>query len=99
MRNSRSNSRSNREEFTIAVIGGGGVGKSTLIIRFVQNVFVEEYDSSTGGKNIFHLWLQYHIIIINHSLIHTKIPKQFQLYMTDVVLLMAATASLRLLTL
>jgi GTPase KRas protein len=35
---------SNVEEFKLAVVGGGGVGKSALTVQFVQNVFVEEYD-------------------------------------------------------
>ncbi|KAL0488303.1 Ras-related protein Rap [Acrasis kona] len=33
---------SNVEEFKLAVVGGGGVGKSALTVQFVQNVFVEE---------------------------------------------------------
>ncbi|KAJ5069326.1 ras di-ras and rheb family members of small gtpase superfamily [Anaeramoeba ignava] len=28
----------------VAVVGDGGVGKSTLAIRFIQNEFIEEYD-------------------------------------------------------
>jgi GTPase KRas protein len=31
-------------EFKIAMIGGGGVGKSALTVMFVQNTFLEEYD-------------------------------------------------------
>jgi GTPase KRas protein len=38
---------SNVEEFKLAVVGGGGVGKSALTVQFVQNVFVEEYDIYT----------------------------------------------------
>src|SRR5690348_15833671 len=31
------------EEVKIVIIGDGGVGKSTINIQFIQNVFVEEY--------------------------------------------------------
>lgn len=31
-------------EYKIVVVGGGGVGKSSLTIQFVQNHFLEEYD-------------------------------------------------------
>lgn len=31
-------------EYRLVVCGGGGVGKSALVIRFVQNHFVDEYD-------------------------------------------------------
>ena len=33
-------------EYKIIVMGGGGVGKSTLTIQFFQRKFVEEYDPS-----------------------------------------------------
>jgi GTPase KRas protein len=33
-----------REEFRIAIIGGGGVGKSALTIRLIQNDFVDDFD-------------------------------------------------------
>eukprot|EP00761_Pharyngomonas_kirbyi_P011345 gb/GECH01011370.1/.p1 GENE.gb/GECH01011370.1/~~gb/GECH01011370.1/.p1 ORF type:complete len:189 (+),score=41.36 gb/GECH01011370.1/:1-567(+) len=33
-----------REEYKLAVVGGGGVGKSALTVQFIQNIFVEEYD-------------------------------------------------------
>ncbi|KAF0982761.1 hypothetical protein FDP41_010740 [Naegleria fowleri] len=31
-------------EFKIAVVGGGGVGKSALTIQFVQHFFQPQYD-------------------------------------------------------
>ncbi|KAL9647497.1 hypothetical protein ABK040_006857 [Willaertia magna] len=31
-------------EMKMAVVGDGGVGKSTITVRYVQNIFVEEYD-------------------------------------------------------
>ncbi|KAL9648102.1 hypothetical protein ABK040_007468 [Willaertia magna] len=34
----------NNEEYKLAVVGGGGVGKSALTVQFIQNIFVEEYD-------------------------------------------------------
>lgn len=34
----------NMEEYKLAVVGGGGVGKSALTVQFVQNTFLEEYD-------------------------------------------------------
>jgi GTPase SAR1 family protein len=34
----------NLEEMKLAVVGGGGVGKSALTVQFIQNVFLEEYD-------------------------------------------------------
>ncbi|KAL9647477.1 hypothetical protein ABK040_006838 [Willaertia magna] len=33
-----------RDEMKIAVVGDGGVGKSTITVRYIQNIFVEEYD-------------------------------------------------------
>ncbi|EFC42259.1 ras family small GTPase [Naegleria gruberi] len=39
------NSNSNgMQEFKLAVIGGGGVGKSALTVQFIQNIYIEEYD-------------------------------------------------------
>ena len=38
------NPRENMEEYKLAVVGGGGVGKSALTVQFIQNVFVEDYD-------------------------------------------------------
>eukprot|EP01080_Neovahlkampfia_damariscottae_P010892 gene10892-3596_t len=32
------------KEYKVAVIGGGGVGKSCLTVQYVQNTFLEEYD-------------------------------------------------------
>ncbi len=37
-------SQENLEEMKLAVVGGGGVGKSALTVQFIQNVFLEEYD-------------------------------------------------------
>jgi GTPase KRas len=34
----------NKNHFNLAVIGGGGVGKSALTIQFVQHQFCDEYD-------------------------------------------------------
>ena len=31
-------------EYKLVVVGGGGVGKSAIIIQFIQNHFVDEYD-------------------------------------------------------
>lgn len=31
-------------EYKLVVLGSGGVGKSTLTVRFVQGVFIEKYD-------------------------------------------------------
>lgn len=31
-------------EYMVAVIGGGAVGKTALIVRFIQGYFMEEYD-------------------------------------------------------
>jgi polynucleotide 5'-kinase involved in rRNA processing len=35
-------------ECKMVVIGAGGVGKSALIIRFIANKFLDEYDPSVG---------------------------------------------------
>eukprot|EP01099_Mayorella_cantabrigiensis_P000033 TRINITY_DN1018_c0_g1_i1.p1 TRINITY_DN1018_c0_g1~~TRINITY_DN1018_c0_g1_i1.p1 ORF type:complete len:186 (-),score=35.09 TRINITY_DN1018_c0_g1_i1:265-822(-) len=32
------------ETYKVVIVGGGGVGKSSLIIQFTQNHFVDEYD-------------------------------------------------------
>lgn len=34
------------EPYNVAVVGDGGVGKSSLVIRFVQNQFIQEYDTT-----------------------------------------------------
>jgi GTPase SAR1 family protein len=34
--------------YKMAVLGGGGVGKSALTIRFVTNNFMAEYDPTLG---------------------------------------------------
>jgi len=33
-----------RKDYKVAIVGGGGVGKSAITIQFVQNIFVTEYD-------------------------------------------------------
>lgn len=35
---------SGAKEYKLVVVGGGGVGKSALTIRFIQEQFVDEYD-------------------------------------------------------
>jgi len=43
------------EEYKVVVIGGGGVGKSAVVLRFVTDEFLEEYDATiedTYRKNI-----------------------------------------------
>jgi small GTP-binding protein len=32
------------EEYKIAVVGAGGVGKSAITVQYIQNVFVQDYD-------------------------------------------------------
>lgn len=32
------------EEYMLAVVGAGGVGKSAITIQFIQNIFVGEFD-------------------------------------------------------
>lgn len=34
----------NKYAYKIAIVGGGGVGKSSLTIQYIQGVFIEEYD-------------------------------------------------------
>jgi len=34
----------NNREYKVVVLGGGGVGKSALTVRFVHSLFVEKYD-------------------------------------------------------
>jgi Flp pilus assembly CpaE family ATPase len=41
--NNKSQRKSTKHEVS-TVLGAGGVGKSTLTLRFVQSVFIEEYD-------------------------------------------------------
>ena len=35
-----------KEEQNLAIVGGGAVGKTCLITRYIQNKFIEEYDPS-----------------------------------------------------
>jgi len=35
---------SQMREFNVVVLGAGGVGKSALTVRFIQDVFLENYD-------------------------------------------------------
>ncbi|KAL6052802.1 Ras-related protein Rap-1A [Balamuthia mandrillaris] len=46
MNEARSRRRSDRKErvYQIAVVGNGGGGKSSLVVRFVENIFVPKYD-------------------------------------------------------
>ncbi|KAG6811207.1 hypothetical protein H0H92_008569 [Tricholoma furcatifolium] len=37
------------KQFNIVVLGAGGVGKSALTVRYVKNVFVENYDPTVEG--------------------------------------------------
>jgi Ras family len=41
-------------EYRIAILGGGGVGKSAITIQFVQNSFVDSYVSVSGEKILTH---------------------------------------------
>ncbi|KAH7917582.1 ras-domain-containing protein [Leucogyrophana mollusca] len=41
---SRYSSPPTMREFSVVVLGAGGVGKSALTVRFVQDVFLETYD-------------------------------------------------------
>jgi len=35
-------------EYKIVILGDGGVGKSALVVQYVQNQFVEEYDPTVS---------------------------------------------------
>ena len=39
-------------EHTISVLGDGGVGKSSLTIRFITDDFIDEYDPTMYVYNI-----------------------------------------------
>ena len=39
-------------EYKLVVVGGGGVGKSCLTIRMVQDHFLDEYDPTIEGARI-----------------------------------------------
>jgi GTPase SAR1 family protein len=40
-------------EYKLVVVGGGGVGKSCLTIQLIQSHFVDEYDPTIEGNDIF----------------------------------------------
>lgn len=39
-------------EYKLVVVGGGGVGKSCLTIRMVQDHFLDEYDPTIEGARV-----------------------------------------------
>ena len=41
-------------EIKIVVLGSGGVGKSCLTIRLVNQNFLEDYEATIGMHNWFH---------------------------------------------
>ncbi|KAG6899068.1 hypothetical protein C0993_001225 [Termitomyces sp. T159_Od127] len=48
------------QQFNIVVLGAGGVGKSALTVRFIKDVFVENYDPTIEGTVVstqILLWL------------------------------------------
>lgn len=49
------------EEYKIVVVGGGGVGKSALTVRFMRNFFVEEYDPSEYLHRVIRCLCPHHI--------------------------------------
>jgi GTPase KRas protein len=40
---------SQREERTVAVVGGGGVGKSACTVQLISNEFIEEVNPTIEG--------------------------------------------------
>ena len=43
-------------EIKVAVIGGGKVGKSALVIQLVQNYFISDYDATIEDRFFFFFW-------------------------------------------
>jgi GTPase SAR1 family protein len=41
------------DEHCIVVLGAGGVGKSSFIIQYLRNVFVEDYDPTIGSYAVY----------------------------------------------
>lgn len=56
MGNNKSKRNQNNEtcdrEIRIVVVGSGGVGKSSLVLRFTNGHFVEEYDPTVGSSSV-----------------------------------------------
>ena len=55
--------RSGRD-YKVVILGSGGVGKSALVIQFVQHHFVDEYDPTIEDRYIFLIIIIIIIIII-----------------------------------
>ena len=41
--------REEYQEYKIVIMGGGGVGKSALVLMYVTNNFLDEYDPTIEG--------------------------------------------------
>jgi GTPase KRas len=52
MSKSRSNSNSLKQtKYSLAVVGGGAVGKSAFTIQFIQQIFCDEYDPTIEDQH------------------------------------------------
>ena len=44
---------SSEQEVKVVVMGGGGVGKSQIVIRFVTGCYEEGYDPTIEGMHVY----------------------------------------------
>ena len=61
------------QEVKVVVIGGGAVGKSSLVVRFISGGFCEEYDPTLEGMKLFiHTDYNYHVQIVHRFVSQTS---------------------------
>jgi GTPase KRas protein len=51
-------------QYKLAVVGAGGVGKSSLTVQFTQNIFIEEYDPTIEDSYRKHIQIDNNIYLL-----------------------------------
>ncbi|KAJ5070005.1 ras gtpase [Anaeramoeba ignava] len=69
------NNKSFDYELRIGIFGAGGVGKSTITIKFTHNIFIEEYDPTIEDEYIKEIELNDKKILL--KVLDTAYPEEF----------------------